>query len=77
MKIKGVIDSWVPTIPERLKNKIELRATYDLTEREAKLFAYAFTKLDEQLIEDNINLDFVPYAYGVFTENCCIEMYED
>ncbi|MDP4144166.1 MAG: hypothetical protein Q8936_06720 [Bacillota bacterium] len=74
MKIKGLKPTLVPSVPKILENKIEFRTTTNLEEYDAKLFTYALMKLEEQILAEHLDLDNVPKAFAIFTEDGEIEI---
>ena len=69
MHVKGLKATLVPSVPEFLKNKLEFRTTTDLSEHDAKIFAYALMKLEEQIKEEKISLDSVSKTFAIFSDN--------
>jgi hypothetical protein len=52
-RIIGSIDSVAPKVPSEILTKIQMVATYKLTNREATLFTYALEAINSQLKHDN------------------------
>lgn len=68
MKIDGLKPTFVPALPNILKNKLEFRTTTNLSENDTIAFAKALIKLEELIVEECVNIDNVPRAFAIFTD---------
>ncbi|MBK5424727.1 hypothetical protein [Bacillus sp. TH30] len=68
-KLEGAIPSPLPAIPDNLKNKIAVRATYKLTEKEAFLFHEALRSVDLQLTAEGADYSKLPMVFALFTRD--------
>lgn len=69
MKIHGMKPTLVPQVPKTFEKKLEFRTTTNLKEYDAKLFAYVLTVLEKQVLKENLDLNKVPKAFAIFTDN--------
>jgi len=76
--VKDLIeDSPGPFIPEKLKNKIQLRASFALTENEASLFTSALMLVETKLISENIDIEKIVKVTIIVTEDGHFSIYAE
>lgn len=77
MLLKSQVESMGPSIPKELESKLFVRATYALTEQEAKLFSLAIQAIVQQLKCEGKSFEDIPRVNAIVTKYGNVEIESD
>lgn len=73
MIVKNHVQTVAPVIPDELRKKLIIAATYQLTEHEAKLFSLALQAVVQQIKKEGIDFNKIPRTNAIITKDGSVE----